>query len=284
MRARLQAALDREQRGKLALGVLVLPVSIDQLIASHATTAHFSADAMRRVWKSLDRAMSADVSAGKLRDDGTEVARYMGSPNSAPRARLGARIARALGPRAISALTHVAVAVVSVGVTYALMRHDPTHDDTIVDARTAPSRVADVEDFREPGPTGTAAPSTALGPGAVEEPDLRADAGVAERTDAGSGPSTAGRATIVREQALFDFGTTAYQSGNYEEAIKALREHASTYPRGHFSASRERLLALALIRAGQKPEARQRIERLRRASPGSPLLVELDAAMTSNGP
>jgi RNA polymerase sigma factor (sigma-70 family) len=284
VRARLQAALDREQRGKLALGVLVLPASIDQLIASHATTAHVSADAMRRVWKSLDRAMSADLSAGKLRDDGTEVARYMGSPNAAPRARLGARLVRALGPRAIAALTHVGVAVVSVGVTYALMRRDPTHDGTIVNARTAPSVVAGVEDSRDPAPPETAAPASARSSGAVEEPDLRVDAGAAERTDAGSGPSMAGRDSIAREQALIDSVSTAYQSGNYEDAIKALREHANKYPRGQFSASRERLFVLALIRVGQKSEARQRIARLRQASPGSPLLAELDAAVNAHGP
>ena len=283
-RARLQAALDREQRRKVVLGVAVFPLSIEHLLASDTTTAHFSTETMRRVWKTLDRVMSADVAAGKLRDDGTEVERYMGSPNAAPGAGLGARILRTLGPRALSALTHVGAAAVSALVTYALMTHDPTQNDTTADARAAASStVVHVEYSRGPAPTETAAPSA----GAVELPELRADAGgsgSAERTDAGSGPSVAGRDDIAGEQALADLGSTAFQSGYYEDAIKVFREHAKKYPQGQYSAMRERLFTLALIRAGRKPEARQRIERLRQASPESALLAEFDTAMSAAGP
>ena len=267
-RTRLQAALDREQRRKLSLGVAVIPLSIDQLLASDTAIVHFSTETMRRVWKTLDRVMAADVAAGRLGDDGTEVPRYMGSPDVAPRARLAARILRALGPRVRSALTHVAAAAIGAVATYAPLGHDSTH----ADARTASSLVAGVEDSRNLAPTGTAAPSTARSSGAVE------------RTDAGSGPHTAGRDIIAGEQALIDFGTTAYQSGKYEVAIKVLREHANKYPRGQFSDAREKLFILALLRSGQKLEARQRIEWLRQASPGSPLLAELDAAMNVNDP
>ncbi|MEP7119551.1 MAG: sigma-70 family RNA polymerase sigma factor [Byssovorax sp.] len=283
-RARLQAALDREQRRKLSLGVAVLPLSIDQLLASDTTTAHFSAETMRRIWTTLDRLMSADLAAGNLRDDGTDAERYMGSPNAAPPAGLGARILRTLGPRALSALTHVAAAAVSALVTYALMAHDPTQNATTAEARAAASSlVAPVAPSRDPSPTETAAPSA----GAVELPELRADvepalsvdAGAAERTDAG--PGAAGREDLAGEQSLFDLGSTAYQAGYYEEAIKAFREHASKYPQGHYSAARERLFTLALIRANRRPEARQRIERIRRANPASTLLAELDAAVNA---
>ncbi len=280
-RARLQTALDREQRRKLALGVAVLPLSIDQLLASDTTSSYFSTETMRRVWKTLDRVMSADIAAGKLKDDGTEVERYMGSPNAAPRAGLGARILRKIGPRALSALTHVAAAAGSAGVVYALMRHDPTQNDTTADARAAASSiVAHVGYPRDPAPTEAAAPELR----AVELPELSADAGAAEQTDAGAGPSAAGRDDIAGEQSLYDLGSTAYQSGYYEDAIKVFREHANKYPQGQYSAWRERLFILALIRSGRTPEARQRIDRIRRASPGSPLLAEVDAAMNANGP
>ena len=247
-RARLQAALDREQNRRRALGVMVLPVTIEQLLASDTTTVHFSTETMRRAWKTLDRAMAADMASGKLRDDGTEVERYMGSPSAAPRARLGAR--------ALFALTHVTAAVGGAVVTYALMAHDPTQNDTTVDGRAASSMVAHVGHPRDPAPTETAAPS------AGASPELSADAPAAAQTDAGAGPSAAGRDDTAGEQSLFDLGSTAFQSGYYENAIKVLREHANKYPRGPYSAARERLLTLALIRAGRKPEARQRIERL----------------------
>ncbi len=289
-RARLQTAQDNEQSRKLALGVGVFPLSIDQLLASDTTTSHFSTETMQRVWKTLDRVMSADIAAGKLGDDGTEVERYMGSPNAAPRAGLGARILRTLGPRALSALTHVAAAAGSALVTYALMRHDPTPTDTTGNARAAASSmVAHVEYSRGPAPTGTAAtrpgvsglPKLPEVPELPEFPELRA---VELSADAGAGPSDAGRDDVAEEQSLFDHGSTAFLTGSYEDAIQVLQEHANKYPRGSYSAARERLLTLALIRAGRKPEARQRIERLRQASPGSALLAEFDAAMTANGP
>jgi RNA polymerase sigma factor (sigma-70 family) len=286
-RSRLQAALDREQRRKLALGVAVFPLSIDQLLASDTTTSPFSTETMRRVWKTLDRVMSADIAAGKLGDDGTEVERYMGSPNAAPRAGLGARILRRLGPRALFALTHVAVAAGSALVTYALLRHEPTPTDTTADARAAASSmVAHGEYSRGPALTATAATSTGVSglPEVPELPELPVLPAVELSADAGAGPSAAGRDNVADEQSLFDRGSTAFQTGSYEDAIKVLQEHANKYPRGPYSAARERLLTLALIRAGRKPEARQRIERLRQASPGSALLAEFDAAMTANGP
>jgi TolA-binding protein len=164
------------------------------------------------------------------------------------------------------------------------MAHDPAQNATTAEAHAAASSlVAPVESSHDPAPTETAAPSA----GPVELPELRADvdpalsidAGAAERTDAGAG--AAGRDDLAGEQSLFDLGSTAYQGGYYEDAIKAFREHANKYPQGHYSAARERLLILALIRVGRSPEARQRIERIRRANPGSTLLAELDAAVNA---
>jgi RNA polymerase sigma factor (sigma-70 family) len=289
-RARMQAALDREQRRKVALGVAVLPISIEQLLASDTTTSHFSPETMRQVWKTLDRVMSADIAAGKLRDDGTVVERYMGSPNAAPRAGLGARILHKLGPRALSALTHVAAAAVGAVVTYAPIAHGPTQKETTAEARAAASSmVAHVEYSRGPAPTGTAATRAGVSglpklpevPELPELPELRA---VELSADAGAGPSDAGRDDVAEEQSLFDHGSTAFQTGSYEDAIQVLQEHANKYPRGPYSAARERLLTLALIRSGRTPEARQRIDRIRQASPGSALLAEFDAAMTATSP
>jgi RNA polymerase sigma-70 factor (ECF subfamily) len=286
-RARLQAALDREQGRKLALGLLVLPFSIDQLIASDTTTGHVSAEAMRRIWTTLDRAMSADLAAGKLGDDGTEVERYMGSPNAAPRAGLAARFLRRLGPRALSTLSHVGAAAVSALLTYALMAHDPTPNAMTAEARAAASSlVAPVGSSRAPALTESVAPSAVARPAlrADVEPVLSADAGAAEHTDAGASPPDAGPEVVAGEQSLFDLASVAFQGGYYENALKVLREHAIKYPHGPYSPARERLVTLSLLRTGRKAEARQRIERLRQASPGSALLAELDAAVNAHGP
>jgi RNA polymerase sigma factor (sigma-70 family) len=272
-RAELQEALDRERDQERALGVAVLPLSIDQLIASDSTTGHVTSATMGRIWKSLDRAMDADVKAGKLRDDGPEVERYMGSPGTTPRPELAARILRDLGPRAVSALTHLATAVIGGAVVYALMRPGPApHKDRVVEARTVASSPAQID---------TAAPSTAGSPGPVEEPELRPDAGASERTDTGAGPSTTARTDSAAELEIFDLGSTAYQAGAFDDAIKHFQEHARKHPRGQFAASRDRLWSLALIRMGRKTEARQRLEQLRRANPENPTLKELEAALNT---
>jgi TolA-binding protein len=149
------------------------------------------------------------------------------------------------------------------------------------EARAASSSlVAPVGSSRASAPTETAAPSA----GAVALPELRADVEPVLGADAGAGPRDAGREDVAGEQSLFDRGSAAFQSGYYENAIKVLREHASKYPHGPYSAARERLVTLSLVRAGRKAEARQRIERLRRASPGSALVAELDAAVSAHGP
>jgi TolA-binding protein len=70
-----------------------------------------------------------------------------------------------------------------------------------------------------------------------------------------------------------------YQEGKYGPAIDAFQEHASEYPRGRFASLRDRLWTLALIQAGRTGEARERIERLRRARPDNPVLREFDDAL-----
>lgn len=284
-RARLQAALDREQTRKRALGLMVLPLSIDQLLAWDKSTAQVSVETMRRIWKVLDQAMAADMAAGKLRNEGTEVVRYMGSPSTMPPARSGARLLRALGPRSLSALTHVIAVTVGAGGMYALLRHDPPHEDATAEVRAAASSLVVSGGYsHDPAPPPIAAPSMARSSGAREERELDADAGVAEQTDASVDPSTADRDGITGEQVLFNRGSVAYQGGDDDAAITAFREHSTKYPRSKYSASRERLFTLALLHTGRKAEARQRIELLRRTSPGSALIAELDAALSANDP
>lgn len=277
-RERLQEALDGEQGKKRALGVAVFPIALDQLIASDNCSADVGADTMTRIWKNLDRAMADAVSAGELLDDGAEVPRYMGSPNIPRRPRLAARILRALGPRAVSALTHLGTAAIGGAVVYALMKPGPAHDSKTADVRAIATGVRPVSP-PGPAPADTAAPSTAGSSGPVEEPELRPAAGAPERTGAGSGPSTTARPDVAAEQDIFDLGNTAYQAGAYEDAIKHFEEHARKHPRGRFAGPRDRLWTLALILTGRKTEARQRIDQLRRANPQSKTLTELEVAL-----
>lgn len=283
-RRKLQAALDHEQNRDRALGALVVPVTIDQLLASDATTGDVTAEAMGRIWEMVERAIKEEV-AGNVGADRADGGRSVGSPNTAPRLPLGARVMRALGPRGLSALTHLAAAGVSAVVTYAFLKADPAHSDTALNAGAVPpSMIAHAGYSRDPDRAELPAPSAERRAGAVEEPERRADAGAAERTGAGSGPRGAARDDIAGETSLFDLGSTSYQSGHYADAIRAFREHARKYPRGQFSDPRDRLLTLALIHAGRRDEARQRVEGLRQTHPESPHLDDFDRAMKATDP
>jgi RNA polymerase sigma factor (sigma-70 family) len=275
-RAQLQAALEREQDRKRALGALVLPIGLDQLLAAHSDAHDVGADTMARIWRTLDRRMAADMAAGTLGDDGTAIERYMGRP-SVPRLGPLARALRALlDPRIFPALTGVVGAAGGALVMFAIMRAPPErHHDTAVEVRT----LAPESSARAVAPLGSTATATGRSSGAEHEPELRPDAGAAERP-AASATASAPPDDSAEEQRLFDTGSTAYQSHKYQAAIDAFVAHASKYPQGQFVSQRDRLWTLALIRAGRTAEAHERIERLRRTSPDSPALKEFDEALS----
>jgi hypothetical protein len=277
----MQKALDREQTNrKLALGLPVLPVTLDQLIRADGKPADVPAETMRRLWEKLDRVMDADRAAGKLRDDGTDVPRYSGSPGPLTRPGLGARVLRAiLGPRGLPALTFAAGAAGGAALMYVLMRgHGGEHSDGALHARAEDGGTPIGAVFAP----GTASDAGAASPSLTPAPDLRADGG-AERTSAGAGPAASARDQYdASDTTDFDQASTAYQSGMYEDAVKAFREHARKYPRSLQAKMRDRLLTLALIHAGHKSEARERIEALRRTDPKNPLLGEFDLALPPN--
>jgi RNA polymerase sigma-70 factor (ECF subfamily) len=300
-RAQLEAALAQETRRKRALGVAVLPLSLDQLIASDGRPAHVDSDTMARIWKALDRRMAVDKAAGRLGDDGTAVERYMGVPNPVPRVGPLVRAVRALlDPRVLPSLTGLVGALGGALVTYAIMRAPPQHHhDTAVAATVHEAAAASVARLLGPAPID--APPAERGAPAQEAPELHADARVVAvrasvsapplhvdahsselRPDAGPMSSAAARDDIAAEQAAYLKGSAFYQGGKYGLAIDAFEAHAREYPRGRFSSQRDRLWTLALIYAGRTAEARERIERLRQTSPDNPVLKEFDEALSQH--
>lgn len=282
-RADLQRAVAEDRRAKRAHGVAVLPISLDQLLASERETGEVSEATARRMWDALDRVMMPDRAAGRLGDDGTKVERYMGRPDAGPRRRgVLLRLVRPLlDPRVSHSLTAVAGAAGGALVMYAIMagpgRRAP---DPVAEDR---SRDAVVSGFVLPA----APPESVQGTPAQTAAELHADAGAPELAGAAvsgvrapAGPGT--RENIAKEQALFNLGATLYQQGQYSRAIDTFRAHASEYPQGRYAHARERMWVLALISAGRRAEARRRIEQLRSSSPDSPLLGEFDQAMNKS--
>lgn len=279
-RAQVQEALDREQRAKRALGVAVLPLSMDQLLATEGPPPEVPAETMQRVWRTLDRVMDADLATGKLTDDGTDAPRYMGA-DPGPRAEvgMGARIQRLLAdPRVSHALTAIFSAVGGALLALQVTRGAPGPRDTAIQpGPNAGNEVVSVASPAVPPTVETPAPSAA-------QSSSRAGAATEPRADAGStGGSAVDHDDLDEpaEHALFEKGVAAYQGRLYADAIKTFQEHAARHPRGRFAGNRERLLILALIGAGRPAEARHRVEELRRISAANPVLKELDAALQS---
>jgi RNA polymerase sigma factor (sigma-70 family) len=268
-RADLQAALDREQAKTRALGVALLPIALDQLIASDGGLGNAPAATLRSMWKTLERLMDEDRATGALGDEAPSAPPATGAARG-----LRPRALRAiLGPRGLPALTFTVGTAAGAAAMHLVDHARGSRPDSAESSVRAQGAGAPALSVLAPDPVtdGTLTlGAQRAGTSAAAEP--RADAG-AERGGA------ADRDALARDQGLFDQGATAFQAGYYPEAVKALRDHATRYPASQYATARERLLTLALIHADQKGEARQRIERLRRTNPRSPLLREFDAAL-----
>jgi RNA polymerase sigma-70 factor (ECF subfamily) len=252
-RERLQKALERVQGEKRQRGVAVLPIALDRLLASEDDVSQAPAATMRKALAQLEHLMAADRSGGVA-------ARGFG-----PRS-----LRALLGPRTLPALTFALGTAGGAGGTYVLMRDHGAA--SVTGGAMAGSHGEHVPALAvlapDPIPSAAAEPGSAGSSGAPVAAPGHGDAGAMapDRDD-------------PKDQADFDRASTAYQAGYYQEAIATFQQHARAYPRSPHGMMREKLWTLALIRTGRTTEARQHIERLRRASPTSPLVRELDAAM-----
>ena len=71
----------------------------------------------------------------------------------------------------------------------------------------------------------------------------------------------------------------AFASADTENALKAIQDYVKAFPRGHFVGDCEKMRIQTLIHAGRLQEARDSIARLRKRSPKSPLLKELESTL-----
>jgi outer membrane protein assembly factor BamD (BamD/ComL family) len=111
--------------------------------------------------------------------------------------------------------------------------------------------------------------STALPPSLSAAPSLSS-----APTDADEGD---GRGAT--EGALIQRASAALAAGRPAEAIKLAQSHAKKYPRGRMGQERDVILIQAFVLAGQHEKATELADRFRRASPASPFLPTIDAAL-----
>jgi RNA polymerase sigma factor (sigma-70 family) len=96
-----------------------------------------------------------------------------------------------------------------------------------------------------------------------------------------SAPSDAeeGDGRAATEGALIQRASAALAAGRPAEAIKLAQKHAAKFPRGKMGQERDVILIQALVLSGQREKATELAARFRRASPASPFLPTIDAAI-----
>jgi len=89
-------------------------------------------------------------------------------------------------------------------------------------------------------------------------------------SSAAAAPSSGNR--FDEELALIKRAKAAFDSGQTQAGLAALREHAQEFPRGVFAGEREALRVLAACGGGRSQRGRQAARRFIQAHPGSPLV------------
>jgi DNA-directed RNA polymerase specialized sigma24 family protein len=101
-----------------------------------------------------------------------------------------------------------------------------------------------------------------------------ADSSAAPRVDTGS----PGQLTAA-ESAQFDVVRAAVKDPDSTVALNAIQGYLKVYPRGYFVGHCEKMRIGVLIRAGRLAEARAAVDRIRKRSPKSPLVKELESML-----
>ena len=99
-------------------------------------------------------------------------------------------------------------------------------------------------------------------------------------TDAKTETAQGGDVTPA-EAALFDIVRAAFRNPSPDKALKAIQDYFKSYPRGHFTEACEKMRIQVLIRSGRVTEARTALDNIRKRSPKSALVKELEPTLPS---
>jgi hypothetical protein len=100
---------------------------------------------------------------------------------------------------------------------------------------------------------------------------------LAERPGSSTSARAGGEGTLEAERAVLDVGRTALGRGDGANALRAIDEHARTFPRGALAEEREAMAIQALRLLGRDAEARARLDRFRGRFPTSLIRPALEA-------
>jgi hypothetical protein len=148
--------------------------------------------------------------------------------------------------------------------------------ERLIDALARNARAATVQEAPAANsarvPVVSVANVSPIATGAATEPPASSNAEAKPETAPADDVSTA-------EAVKFDTVRAAFKSPEPEDVFKAIQDYFKTYPRGHFTTACEKMRIQTLIRAGRIAEARTALDSIRKRSPKSALLKELESTL-----
>lgn len=266
---------EKEQEQRRKAGALILPFSALSLLTGPHEIPDVAPGLRADLWSRIAQKMGPMAGPG-TRDPPAQHAKPADSvtppkpPKPAPPAQRtlanAMRAALTAHPMAVPAIIFAVGAVVGVFGDRLLTALDKTQRAPITQEAPAPLVT---------GGPGTAVTSAA----SVTEAPIAAPR-ASDSADARAEPAPAGQLTPA-EAAQFDIVRAAFASADTDDALKAIQSYVTAFPRGHFVGDCEKMRIQTLIRAGRLQEARDSIARLRKRSPKSPLLKEMESTLPS---
>ena len=265
-RAALARAYKKWQSRQRALGLIVIPATLEQLLEADRTIPALPADEMEAAWRRFRRRLFWDALLAFVRRPAVKQALTFAAGG-------------VTGAVLYAALSHRTPAVVSI-----LPVPPPVIAAEEANAAPAPSAVA------PPPPPGAASViageaatphSTRATPIATAVPLPSASAPVSPAAPSATA-QIAGDAN--EESRLFEAACRAFDRGDLDAAEAAIKAHEHDYPEGDFTSEREALRVKVLVQRGRPAEARARLDHLRETPGGRAIGARLEPTMPDAGP
>jgi DNA-directed RNA polymerase specialized sigma24 family protein len=258
---------NREQEQRRKSGALILPFGALSLLNGPHEIPEVSADFKEHHWTRIAQAIGMGAPPPDRRPpsrDAPSRPRSPAAPHGGRSAALALRSALAAHPFAGPALFFLGGALAALG------------GERLIDALARNARAATAQEV--PAANGAEVPVVSvvnvspIATGAATEPPASSNAEAKPETAPAGDVSTA-------EAVKFDTVRAAFKSPEPEDVLKAIQDYFKSYPRGHFTTACEKMRIQTLIRAGRITEARTALDSIRKRSPKSSLLKELESSL-----
>jgi RNA polymerase sigma factor (sigma-70 family) len=259
--------LDRRDQDAIGVaGAAMVPLAaldVDRIFAAEQgdSRADVPSDVYDRLWKRIQRGARPRVIAAPL-------------PKVAP---LPGPAAGLAGRKLAGALAGLFLAGAGAGAAalYALLPRASAADEARARGH-GPEAIPVATLAEDPAPSTALATSGAVRTVARSAPSLPAPA-------ANTGGEEEGDERGESEGVLLQRANAALSGGRAGEAITLAQRHAAKYPRAKMGQERDVILIQAYLLAGQRAKAVELADRFRQASPSSPFLAVIDAALAAKG-